>query len=156
MKRSKCLLIMVGLILLAFANTGCFADMNQDEGGECIMQNSEDTFIFEYDPNTKYETVDDMLKVEPYRLYCYPKRLTGEVERELEFGYGFQTMKCKTGYAVYSLTNERLCYMFFEERFNFSVGYVSTAIVEYPSEEFEEYRQMIYECDWPEKILERE
>lgn len=33
---------------------------------------------------------------------------------------------------------------------------ISTAIVEYPSEEFEEYRHMIYECDWPEKILEME
>ena len=153
--RRKYVLIMLGLVLLAFMSMECFADMDQCEEEYNIL-NSEDAFRFEYDPNTEYETVDDMLKVEPYRLYCSQKRLTGEVERKLDLGYGFQTMKCKTGYAVYSLTNERLCYMFFEERFNSSVGYVSTAIVEYPSEEFEEYRHMIYECDWPEKMLEND
>lgn len=106
MKRDIFLLIIVGLVLLAFVGAGCLADTDQDEGEGCNMQRDGCEFKFEYDPNARYETVDDMLKMEPYRLRCSPKRLTGEVERELDCGYGPQTMKCKTGYAVYSLTNE--------------------------------------------------
>ena len=42
----------------------------QRDGGEC-------EFKFEYDPNARYETVDDMLKMESYRLRCSPKKADG-------------------------------------------------------------------------------
>ena len=130
----------------------CACTTYADDGGEASMSKWTDA-LFEYDQDTE-DTIECIKKTGLWKLPSAEKRLTGEMDYTLQMPNGSTVNTSgRTGYTVYSLKDNGLCYLFFVELPESGIGYVPLCYLEYPSDNFELYREKILECDWPENIL---